>query len=346
LDKQTIGRGNMSIGKNIQYFIAVILPMLFVMSGCKTGNGNVIFNNNPNENPVKIENTRPGARVLLLTDCPCVKVPEKYRHPDARIAPVLAPVIASLIPVAADFTVATLTSYLKKVDKDKSANYVATGAGILFKNDKLQPRCLIITRGKFGPIEAPENLPYNVGSLDIADLKMLGLANYPDFYFEAWLLGESKDGSGLILSIKPQVLHFARQAAKNRGSGSKHIAILLTFVGNPPAEPEQEAIVKAAASTIPLKFEKVVIGNEYKAKDGHENENRNPLWDQNKVFKLPTDKKQGGYNIYAFIAETEDASELLTLFISALEGKKDDISTALQKAIKQAIKDATGEEIE
>ena len=50
--------------------------------------------------------------------------------------------------------------------------------------------------------------------------------------------------------------------------------------------------------------------------------------------------------MYAFIAETEDASELLTLFINTLEGKKDDLSTALQKAIKQAIKDATGEEIE
>jgi len=336
----------MSIGKNLQFFIVAILPLLFVMNGCNTGNGNVVFNNNPNENPVKIENTRPGGRVMLLPDCPCVKVPEEEGLPEARIPPVLVPVIASLIPVAADFTVATVTNYLKKVEKDKSENYVATGAGLLFKNDKLQPRCLIITRGKFGPIETPENLPFNVGSLDIADLKMLGLANYPDFYFEAWLLDESKGGSSAILSIKPQVLHFARQAAKNPGSGSKHIAILLTFVCNPPAEPEQEAIVKAAATTIPLKFEKVVIGNEYKAKDGHENKNTNPLWDQNKVFTIPADKKQGGYNIYAFIAETEDASELLTLFISALEGKKDDLSTALQKAIKQAIKDATGEEIE
>jgi hypothetical protein len=154
------------------------------------------------------------------------------------------------------------------------------------------------------------NLASSVGSLTEDHVKKLGLVTYPELYFEAWLSPVPGELKGRI-QVQPQVLHFAKTAAKRSDSDEKFIGMMLAFIdAAPDPGAKKETVEKKALATIPFEFTKVRVGSEYRAVKGDAGSVRNPLAAQTKVITIRRGDKaaSGAINLYAFVTDANGAT--------------------------------------
>jgi hypothetical protein len=269
----------------------------------------------------------------------CLVAPQPTTEPPPKTEPFAVPaLLLAFVPILADLVISGVKTYIERAKNNLTANYVVTGSSELFDKDgNLTKRCLTIVRGVFGsPMANPAS---SVGSLTADHLERLGLVTYPELYFEAWLSPVPGEPKGRI-RVQPQVLHFAKTAAKRSDTGEKFIGMMLAFIdAAPDPGAKKETVEEKALATIPFEFTKVRVGSEYRAVKEDTNEIRNPLADQTKVITIQRGDKiaTGAINLYAFVTETEDASPFYQLLIDSITGHKDTLSKAIEDAVTNAI---------
>jgi hypothetical protein len=301
---------------------------------------------------VTITNERAAARVMLLPNCIAVPNPA-VREPE-KAFPVAALLVAAA-PIIADFVYGAVKGYLERSKQDLTANYTASGSGTMYGRDELLANhCLVIARGRFGPPSGIGN-DDTQGALKGSHLAPLGLADFPDLYFEAWLTQDTRrDGSRSVplssgrVTVAPQLIQFADTAAKNEGSGTKFIGILLAITET-AADPKEgkEKVKSAALATLPFEFGEMKEGTAVKALAGQENSPLNPLADQHRAIVLQRDDQTAPtdtLNLYAFITETEDPNPWHELVLATITGQEETIEGIIKKVIEDTFKEEESKE--
>ena len=165
---------------------------------------------------------RYGTRVYLTDDCPVV----------ARTAPRgLGAIGLALAPVLVDGAMSAVERYLREREAALTGTHAAHALGRLYnRQGDLGFGCIVIVRGTFGAQRKGVDDNAAQGSLLGKHLVGLGLATFPDFYFEAWasLEPSGDDQTHAVMKLTPQVLQLARTGAKRwRRPDVKTVNILL-----------------------------------------------------------------------------------------------------------------------
>ena len=290
--------------------------------------------------PTNIEQVHEAeaTRVMLQDDCPVVSNPSR-RATEPRA---LGSVIAAVAPAISDFAFDQLRDWLTSSADELSTSYRATGAGEPFGEDgKLKSHCVVVVRGVFGGRRRAAIGNDRRGSLTEKNLNDLGLADFPTFYFEAWLEPiESPSTTQRFVMLRPQVLHFVRSHAEEAGAGIKTIDVILSMshsTHSPKVGIESNAIV-----CVPLEFLDRKEGSEYRAAtDGLAGSEFNPLADQNRIltFSMENGSAPRHINLYANVIETEGRSVLDDLMTKMLQKGEQPLEKALTDFIKGLSKD-------
>jgi hypothetical protein len=338
-----------------------LLGVALVLAGCVDGGRTA-----PPVTKIEPQKQREAAVVRLLEKCPL-----SDQAPDA--APALLPLIAAgavaLAPVVIDFAVSALRDYLDRVQKEHTANYMATGAGDIGKKDGF---CLVVARGLVG--EAADGSLADQGSLKPHHMQTVGLAAPPAFYMEARLEiakrkapeasvaapaagqgqatppkpgeqpkapeqpkpAEAKVVADLVLT--PQYLQFARTAAERGQHDEKTVAMVLVLRASPAPENATSATAATDADAVfPLNFGKIKPGVEIMPTTFTAGAPKvdHPLGDLMRT--APLKQLPGSLNVYAFVTESAEPEKVLALMTKALENKGSDLEKALTTAIQNAI---------
>jgi hypothetical protein len=165
-------------------FYAAVLGSATFMGGCNGPASLAPATRSGPNSDVTITNERAAARVMLLPNCVAVPNPA-VREPEKAL-PVAALLVAAA-PIIADFVYGAVKGYLERSKQDLTANYTASGSGVIFdRNQLLANHCLVIARGRFGPRDPGISDSDTEGALKGSHLPKLGLADFPDLYLEAW----------------------------------------------------------------------------------------------------------------------------------------------------------------
>jgi len=314
---------------------------------------------------------RDAARVLLLDRCPVVgKKSAGQTFAFAGIAVAGAEAIANV-------AITAVADYIQQAQNDLTATYTATGADILFDSSgALAKNCLVVVRGSFGAA-VPNNVPDQSGILNKKMLPELGLADYPKFYFEAWIASDTQ-GSPQRILLTPTALQFADTAAKNPGDGVKTIDILLTFASEPqtpngaatnpvpppkpnqpgqanspqskpgtekanpppqkPANATQTATANVAA--VPFEFSKIARGTAIATTTDDADTPKNPLFDQRRATTIAAGGSGGSVrgNLNLYAMVTETDNS--SAFMKIILSTLPQNQKSIEDAINNAIANA------
>lgn len=264
---------------------------------------------------------RDAARAYTLQSCPLLDAERATQGPNRQVA-VLA---AALIPVAVDFGFRLFGDYLKRVQSEQTANYLATGVGDLSHN------CLVVVRGNFGTTRV--DIPAESGILNVSVLNQLGLTSYPSVYMEAII---HRSGANQYI-VKPRALQYAKTAALRRSGGRKQLGMVIAFRTTPVPNPGQDVVTKDAVATLPFDFGIVQEGTAVRSRSQLVNTQADVFADQARAISVPTNKS-GSIDVYAFVVESGESDRVLSLLSDTFEANKGDLQKALTAAISDALK--------
>ena len=343
--------------------LAILAPL---MAGCNHGKPETGLHG------LKIEAIakRETEVVRFLNTCPVTNRETNAAQAEAAGAGAL--VAAALIPIAVDFTISAIRDYLDRIEKEKSAAYIASGAGSISKFSKGSDTfsfCIVVARGMVGPTPTREEgkperesaddkksrdtrnekkLASEVqGKIRMGDLKQVGLADTPAFYLElAATVTKRKDVKAKAngapspvadLVLMPGYFQFARTAAKRGTDDEKSIGMVLVLRTTPAAEgADKTGAATGADAVFPLLLGKYKPGIEVVGPKGEKLQH--PF--SNLERTTPLLAIPDGLNSYASVTEASDPDKVLALISKTLEGKAKSLEEALSNAIKEAIKPA------
>lgn len=271
---------------------------------------------------------RDAARAYTLQSCPLQDAEPAAHGPNRQFAALAA----ALIPVAVDFGFRLFGDYLKRVQSERTANYLATGTG------NLSHSCLVVVRGNFGPTRT--DIPSHSGILSVGILGQLGLTTYPSMYMEASI---QRSGSSQYI-VEPRALQYAKTAALRRGDGRKQLGMVIAFRTTPVVKPDQVSITKDAAATIPFDFGIVQEGSAVRSGGMSLNTQTDVFADQARAVSVAADKT-GSIDIYALVVETGETDRVLSLMSDTFEANKSDLQKAFTAAIGDALRNGGKEKI-
>lgn len=166
---------------------------------------------------VKQVDSRNAAVVRLESNCPVVK--QELPPAEPAVVQVIIPLAIALAPVLAEVVVDGTSALLEKQRANRNFTTIASGSGTLLgdpsKGLELKSKCLVVFRGVLGPWDEarPHGKENQNGELTKTAMGNLGLAGFPDFYYEAWLTSEPTQSS-----TKDSHASTPSQDRKTRGS--------------------------------------------------------------------------------------------------------------------------------
>lgn len=279
--------------------------------------------------------------VRIQDRCPLSDRPAEVER---TAVPLVAGVVAALIPTAVQFVVSGVRDYLARLEAERTATYTAIGSGMLPAQGNA---CLIVLRGHLG--EPPTPLPPRQGALDTDAMRELGLAATPDFYMEARLIRRPRGNppanarETIDLILQPQFVHFARTAARRGRDEAKTIGMVLVLRHEPAAAGANAATAATgAAAVFPLNFGAMQPGTEIRPSRFPPAPDpigpAHPLYDL--ARSTPVAPGQARLNAYAFVTETAEPERLLVLLNETLRSQADGLQAALTATIQDAVKAA------
>jgi hypothetical protein len=308
--------------------------------------------------PTSIEevNEAEATRVLLMPDCPVVHNPaaKPKENDGTNRAGIAGSLLVAVAPQISKFIVGQIVDFFSSTDKELTAKYHASGAGQLFTDKgELLSHCLVVVRGVFGgPGPDPAREDERHGSLTGDHLNQLGLAEFPTFYFEAWLREVKGGADSKLIAMTPQLLHFVRTHAEEAGEGVKDISILIAVSHSAHTPIDEEG--KGGGDSficVPLQFKDRKEGAEYRAKDTVLDEkpdepdknplalgNFNPLADQERLLNVST-SKGAHFNLFAYVTESEQAGPFEALIENMANASQSTLDKALVDLIKKMDRD-------
>jgi hypothetical protein len=287
---------------------------------------------------------RQAAVVTLLPDCP-----RADRGDGPEDVSAAAAVAAALVPVGVDLLVSTVSDYLKRLETERTASWLASGAG------ELRPGhgCIVIARGHIGSRSA-ESLQRQ-GFLIPRDMRAAGLVAPPAFYMEIRIeAAPAATARGAAprteIRLRPQVVQFARTATRRGTTEAKEIGVVLALRSTPlptqPNGPTEATATQGADAVFAFNLGALLPGQEIApapfpvpVATGAGSPAQHPFADLVQGAVLP--RTGGQLNLAAFVTETGEPGRVLTLINDTLErqsaGLRDGLTKALQDAIKQAL---------
>lgn len=288
---------------------------------------------------------RQAAVVTLLPGCPRA---DRGDGP-SEVSGLAAAAAAALVPVGVDFLVSAVTDYLKRLETERTASWIATGAG------ELKPGygCIVIARGHIGS-ESVENLQQQ-GFLSPSDMRAAGLVAPPAFYMEIRIEVAPSAAAGSApaasqVRLRPQVVQFARTAARRGTDEAKEIGVVLALRASPLPSRPTEATASQGADAVfafnlgamrpgqqiaPTPFPVPRLGAQAPVREI----NQHPFADLAQGGTLP--RAGGQLNLAAFVTESGEPGRVLALINDTMErqsaGVRDGLTKALQDAVKQAL---------
>ena len=290
-----------------------------------------IENNAPRVAAIKFEDTRFETRLILLPRCPT--------DPDSSTTEAFAPLIglalAAVIPVVADLATNALGNYLKAREDALTGSHQALTSGQLYA-DKGTPAfsCIVVARGNFGAKLASTVGGEAHGSLDARALTRAGLADFPDFYFEARVQLPTKGVSDTnVMTLVPNRLHLAKTAAGRTTHDAKTINMIF-IMAQGAIDPKSPDKSKATA-VVPMQFEKVKIGTEIPPSLLAGRTVNVPV--AGPVLAKSTTFNAAPFNMLVTVEETEKAGAFEDLMVTTYASHQKDISTQIVAILKEAL---------
>jgi len=218
------------------------------------------------------------------------------------------------------FLVDAINKSIEEYKKGLSNVFPAGGNAYTDSNaDKI--KCIVIARGQIGQFDGGRKLE-NDDKLS-KTYGQLGFRDYPSFYLE--LKVDFKDGRALLT---PQYLSYAASSARSKGSGMKHVSLVLAFSDISQKKPNEIAEDKAFA-IFRHDFGRLKIGKRY--------DSRLLKGTAASAFLTPEDLWKKGFNISAVVTESEDPGLALQVLSEGFVNKKGDLQKAMEDTIKKAI---------
>jgi hypothetical protein len=115
--------------------------------------------------------TRETAVVIPKTTCPV------FDKQVVGVRPAVLPLVAAALPLIVSTIADATKAAVTQAQSDLTATYVAYGTDPLLSASVPQKQCIIVARGKFGPLNTgirPSN-----GKLDTSVLTAIGASDYP-----------------------------------------------------------------------------------------------------------------------------------------------------------------------
>jgi hypothetical protein len=258
-----------------------------------------------------------------------------------RVVPLVAILVTTLAPVAADVAVRGLMAHLEEQQDQLSATYIGRGMGHLTTSGREPPVCLVIARGQFGALDHLVQDGDKEGTLTVRHLKDTGLATWPDLYFQARLehpdqqqmrtfRGANTETGGPapddVIVLHPELLHYAATAAARTRSGQKSIGMVL-LITRATIDPKAEDPGGAVVAKVPLVAERLPIGIEISDPIA--------LRDLGAAVPLPAHARDQTLNFYVVVQETEDPNQLSKLILEALGSHQDELTATLSQILQQ-----------
>lgn len=193
------------------------------------------------------------------------------------------------------------------------------GGGVVDAAHAGDIHCLIIAHGLIGAGGA--NVAGGRSPLSGADLERLHLADVPGFYMEARL---TRQGERVV--IEPVFLSYAQTAARHRGSGRKHVSLIVA-VDEHVATPAADSGDDDFDALFRFDLGQLEIGRHYDA---------SALAGLAASQQLPA-TSFGGSNISALVTESEEPGPALQALSETYAAKKDALQTAIEDAVTHAL---------
>lgn len=265
---------------------------------------------------------RKGAAAYLLDQCPT----QSERPNETALAAIAA-------SFAADFIIGAVEKWLAKRKAELSGEFVAaTSTPRLFSPPvegaapQLSFGCVVIASGEFGELRPKASAR---GDLTVGKLSSLGLADQPNFYFEA-----VATAVGPTVTLQPTYIDYrALAAAKRSSKGVKKVVAIVGFSGKSLAK-DAKVNDENSFAVYRFNFGELEVGKIYKGEK--------IFTGTSAVQEMPAPIVNGAFaprpaNVFAFVGETEEPSLALELMTSSFNSNKDSINKAIEDAIKKAL---------
>ncbi|MGH9461620.1 MAG: hypothetical protein ACRD1X_10420 [Vicinamibacteria bacterium] len=283
------------------------------------------------EPQVRIVRERHETRVDLMQDCLVFPTPrERY----------LGAIGVALTPLLIDGALSAVQNFLNAREAALAGAHSAHTSGRFYDSDgELGFGCIVVVRGTFGQRHEEIGDQDQRGSVTGKHLTDLGLADFPDFYFEARasLEPSGDEESAAIMRVTPQVLQLARTAAARSGAGAKTTNLLFLF-SRAALDPTEDPDKDAAFAVLPFQFEQVPIGAEI-SKDS---QGKSLLEHHSVTTGIPASAIEGSqfvipFNIAVYVEETEQAGAFQKLILDVFARKKNDFETKITEIVTGAL---------
>ena len=308
-----------------RWVLALVIPLPLV--GCAPK----AVAQEPVESQLRIVHERHETRVHLAPDCLVFPKPGERSILAAG---------AALAPLVVDGALSALQNFLSAREAALTGTHSARASGRFYDaRGRLDFGCVIVSRGTFGQRRGEISDETQRGSLNGKHLTSLGLADFPDFYFEASASLEptGDDESATVLRVTPQILQLARTAAGRSSTGTKTTNLLLLFsrAALDPKEDPDEAI---AFAVLPFQFEQVPIGAEIsKDADGRSLMEHHSVTTGIPASSIGDRRLVVPFNIAAYVEETEEVGAFQKLILEVFARQRNDLGTKITEMISGAL---------
>ncbi|NGM18691.1 hypothetical protein G3576_01610 [Roseomonas stagni] len=324
-----------------------LLGGTLLLSGCGGGWGGAPATG------FQVRHERDTAVAMLLAGCPVSdgRVDPAVSPSSITEAPLAATAALALVPLAVDFGMRWISDTVARIQEERSALWRAGGLGTLPSNDG---GCLVVMRGRVGSLPTPGSVPPawarlpETSALPAATLATrLGFLAPPDFYMEARLAVEQgqaavrgRPATPTQLTLRPQVLHFARTAAQRDRDGEKNVVMVVALRAAPTDAATRPGVVDGASGVFVLDFGRIEPGTEILPRREDMAASpptlSHPFANLAQTITLPAGTAPRT-NMVALVAETAEPNRALAFLAEALKENGPTLETTLVKVIQDAL---------
>jgi hypothetical protein len=339
---------------------AALLGGALLLSGCAGGGWG---GTSAPTTGFRVAHDRDTAVAMLLEGCPVsdgrVDAPSPPA-PTTAAAPFVPPaaLALALVPLAVDIGMRWVGDTVTRLQEERSAIWRASGLGALPSRAQ---GCLVVVRGRVGsrpqaadgegaaPALPPawDSLPASSNLPRALLANRLGLVAPPDFYMEARLgleagqvAARGRAATPTQLTLRPQVLHFARTAAQRDRDGEKNVVMVVALRGAPTDATTRPGVVDGASGVFVLDFGRIEPGTEIlpTPRDMADPSPTlsHPFANLAQTITLPAGTAPR-LNMVTLVAETAEPNRALAFLAEALEENGPALETALVKVIQDAL---------
>lgn len=328
-----------------------LLGGALVLSGCGAGG----WSERAGPSSFRVAHERDTAVAMLVERCPVsdggVDAEPPRDRPPGVVGDFGTTAALALLPLAVDFGMRWVGDAVTRMQEERSAVWRAAGLGSLPRRDA---GCLVVVRGRVGSLPTQGSVPPAWANLPTASAlpgellaTRLGLVAPPDFYMEARLgvvqgraAVRGHAATPTQLTLRPQVLHYARTASLRDRTGEKNVVMVVALRAAPTDATTRPAVVEGATGVFVMDFGKIEPGVEIRAQATDMAASpptlSHPFANLAQTVTLPAGTA-ANLNMVALVAETAEPNRALAFLADALKEKGPALETALVNAIQDAV---------